>query len=218
MSPDQARIVWLRKASAIGPLVLVILSSLIWSGWATYHHAQSPKVPGYIAWTLIAALDGSVVVTTPIWLSTVLPAKVRHYAGVICASALAGSMVINVSETGWPGLFPPLIAGALIHLVGVVLRAFARLASPEPVLDPEPQVKPFVAPEPRVVRPTPVSPISPKELVSRMLNDALATGKAEPTGEQLTEAVRKAGHDVNPNYGRSAKSTWKKAQREQVSI
>lgn len=131
----------LRVTAAVGPLVLIIVASLIWSAYATYHYVLSDKVPAGVAWTLVAALDGTVVVTTPIWLSTILPGKVRNYSAVICVLALLGSMGLNYAETGWPGVLPPFIAGSLIHLVGVVLRAFASLNKDVPP-NPETDVAP----------------------------------------------------------------------------
>lgn len=247
-----------QKLAAVAPLILVIAASLIWSGYATYHHAidatapidGSGKVPGQIAWTLIVALDGTVVVTTPIWLSTVLPPRARNYAAVICVLALGGSMLINYAETGWPGVFPPLIAGALIHLVGVVLRAFARIeespvessaadaeselvhadesantdapqtpAGPGavPVTSTPPATRTVLAdsdPEadvPMTETPSELDrpePATAADLVRRILGSAYATGRALPGGAELTAACQKAGFDVNPNYGRSARARW----------
>lgn len=228
-----------QKVAAVLPLVLVIAAALIWSGFATYHHAVDGEVPpggtpvpGGIAWTLIAALDGTVVVTTPVWLSTHLPAKVRNYAAALCVLALAGSMYIGAVETGVQGAIPPLIAGGLIHLVGVVLRAYSDLerdiddestGSPvteksEDVVPPveEPPVVPAV--EQSVDVDSPVDEkVEPFEIVSRMLNKAYALGDPEPTGPELTEAVRAAGYTVNDNYGRTAKARWKK-QNERVTV
>jgi hypothetical protein len=216
-----------RIFGAVVPLIAVIIAALIWSGFATYHHAVGPKVPGGVAWTLIAVLDGTVIVTTPIWLSTVLPAPVRNYAALICVGALLGSMKINLDQTGWIGVFPPLIAGLLIHLVGVTLRAHARLVLVEdsPVVV---EVAPPVVPEvsaPVEVKPAPAPVkksdnalgVSAFEIVSRMLNEALVMERAEPTGPELTAAVRRAGHSVNDNYGRTSKAVWKR-KREQVSV
>jgi hypothetical protein len=221
--------------AAVGPLIIVICAALIWSGYATYHHVVGDKVPSLVGWTLIVALDGTVVVTTPVWLSTLLPAKVRNYAALICVGALCGSMAINFAQTGWPGVFPPLIAGALIHLVGVVLRAFDRLRNepttgasqeaehemPPVVAGPDPvEVKTAPNPSPRPVPKVSLakkSEVQPYELVSRLLIEAYAKEADEPSGARLTAAVRAAGHDVNDNYGRSAKARWKK-NREQVSI
>lgn len=184
-----------QKFAAVAPLILVIAASLIWSGYATYHHAidamgpsGTEKLPGLVAWTLIAALDGTVVVTTPVWLSTVLPAKVRNYAAVICMGALGGSMYINYLETGVDGVFPPLIAGALIHLVGVVLRAFARIekdsakesakksAKESPAVDAESAPvhapvsvaldAPQIPAEPREVPPTLAPPVPPAPVLA----------------------------------------------------
>lgn len=216
-----------RIFGAVVPLIAVIIAALIWSGFATFHHAEGPKVPGNIAWTLIAVLDGTVIVTTPIWLSTVLPAQVRNYAASICIGALLGSMLINYEETGWIGVFPPLIAGLLIHLVGVTLRAHAKLVSaednplvvevvPAPVLKPAVPVE--VKPAPVLVKKSDnVIAISAFEIVSRMMNEAYAKGWSEPTGPELTAAVREAGHAVNNEFGRTSKARWKK-QRERVII
>jgi hypothetical protein len=163
--------------------------------------------------------------------------------------ALGGSMAINFAETGWMGLFPPLIAGALIHLVGVVLRAFAGLETstdsdsddaPAPGVEhkmpssespPKPPVfnmplvtyeemqKPSPKPRSRPVslEKTATAGIEPFELVSRALNEAHALDKPEPTGPELLALVRAAGHDVNKDYGRTAKARWKK-NREQVIV
>lgn len=235
-----------QKLAAVIPLIVVIIAALIWSGYATYHHAEGPAVPGFVAWTLIAALDGTVVVTTPVWLSTVLPARVRNYAAVICMGALVGSMFINYAETGWIGVFPPLIAGALIHLVGVVLRAFARLDVPSAPSEDSVLVDSSDAGEEHLMpststlpdlstQATPPSPKKPDlvvppllslrkgagdksayEIVSHALTAAHASGADEPSGADLTRVVREAGHAVNDNYGRSAKARWKN-KREQVS-
>jgi hypothetical protein len=216
-----------RIFGAVVPLIAVIVASLIWSGFATFHHAAGPKVPGGVAWTLVAALDGTVIVTTPIWLSTVLPLRVRNYAALICIAALAGSMKINYDQTGALGVWPPLIAGLLIHLVGVTLRAHAQLAATEDAL-PVVEVPASVVELPVVIDtpiPSPVKKLKvetvlavrPFEIVSRMMNEAYAKGWDEPTGPELTEAVRAAGHEVNDNYGRTSKATWKQ-KRKQVSV
>jgi hypothetical protein len=235
--------------AAVAPLLVVIFAALFWSSYATFHYVQSDKVPADVAWTMVAALDGTVVVTTPIWLSTVLLAPVRRYAAIICALALVGSMVLNYAETGWPGLFPPLIAGLLIHLVGITLRALAALnkggivedkvdVSAKPDIKPEikresapPSVKPVpektvvlekklapVAP-PVVPAASPVSTsmpggLAPQEIVFWLLNEAHATDGAQPTGPELTAAVRAAGHIVNDEYGRTTRARWAKARKE----
>lgn len=236
MASLKTRRAW-RTSVSVVPLIAVILSSLIWSGYATFQHAEGPEVPGSVAWTLIAALDGTVVVTTPVWLSTVLPRKVRNYAAVICCLALAGSMLINFSETGWPGVFPPLIAGALIHLVGVVLRAFAELdrradapassgsvdSVTETVPVAEEQIMPSTDP-PQVVKPQAPAPAqkphvvrTAAEVVYGMLERAERDGAPEPTGAELTQAVRGAGHDVNDAYGRTTKARWKRTRADRVA-
>lgn len=216
-----------RIFGAVVPLILVIISALIWSGFSTYHHAVGPKVPGGIAWTLIAVLDGTVIVTTPIWLSTVLPAPVRNYAAAICIGALLGSMKINYDQTSWIGVWPPFIAGLLIHLVGVTFRAYARLNSVEdsPLVVEvalAPVIKSAVSVEAKpasvlVKKSDSVVAISAFEIVSRMMNEAYAKGWSEPTGPELTAAVREAGHAVNNEFGRTSKARWKK-QRERVII
>jgi hypothetical protein len=209
-----------RIFGAVVPLIAVIIAALIWSGFATYHHAEGPLVPGKIAWTLIAVLDGTVIVTTPIWLSTVLPSPVRNYAALICVGALLGSMKINLDQTGWIGVFPPLIAGLLIHLVGVTLRAHAKLVSVEdnPVVVQEVSAPVVSKPAPVPVKKSDAPLEVPAfEIVSRMLNEALVMERSEPTGPELTAAVRRAGHNVNDNYGRTSKAVWKR-KREQVNV
>jgi hypothetical protein len=227
MATVKARRAW-RVIGAVLPLIAVIIAALIWSSFATYHHAVGPKVPGGVAWTLIAVLDGTVIVTTPIWLSTVLPSPVRNYAAVICVGALLGSMKINYDQTSWIGIFPPLIAGLLIHLVGVTLRAHAKLVLVEdtiPVVEVAPAVVKKAPALVEVAKSAPVSVKKPEktseisafEIVSRMMNEAYAKGWPEPTGPELTEAVRQAGHVVNNEFGRTTKARWKK-QRERVKL
>ncbi|MFA7264799.1 MAG: hypothetical protein WC054_00565 [Candidatus Nanopelagicales bacterium] len=223
-----------RIASLIIPLCLVIGSALCWSAFSTYHYVESPIVPGYIAIMLIVALDGTVVVTTPVWLSAVLPSQVRHYAAIICLAALAGSMAVNYAETGWPGVFPPLIAGALIHLVGVVLRAMKP--APAHVHERHQHVqervqdeveKALVVSEPAqeiVTEPAPVvlslakSPVgSPQEVAFAILDQAAREGRELPSGPELVAAVRKAGHGVGDDYGRTTKGRWRAARKSEVS-
>ncbi len=164
-----------RTAGYVVPLVVVIGAALLWSSYATYHHAEGPTVPGTVAWTMFVALDGAVIVTTPVMLSTVLSVRIRRFAGVICAGALSWSMVINQAETGWIGVAPPLIAGALIHLVGLVLRDFRRIDNEA---DAPPQIETADAPKrvehtlPSVVSEavgpvTPVVPVQPSPTVDK---------------------------------------------------
>ena len=126
MASLSARRRW-RTAGYVAPLCVVIGAALYWSSFATFQHAVGPDVPGEVAWALPVTLDGAVVVTTPVMLSTVLSVRIRGFAGFICASALIGSMAINSAETGLIGAAPPLVAGLLIHLVGLVLRDFRRI-------------------------------------------------------------------------------------------
>lgn len=117
-------------------------------------------VPAFIAWTLPLALDGTVAVTTPIWLSTVEEKSERNYAAFICTGALIGSMAVNAAGHGWVGILCPLISYFLIHLVGRVLRAGARrhaLADTPAAVAETP-----VTPELDVVVPDPTPPLVPR--------------------------------------------------------
>lgn len=135
MQAVQARRRWL-LAARITPLTLVILGSLTWSSFSTFEYSVLLGVPAFIAWTLPLALDGTVAVTTPIWLSTVEDKAERNYAAWICTGALIGSMAVNVAGHGWIGIFCPLISYFLIHLVGRVLRAgAARMAVDDTVAE-----------------------------------------------------------------------------------
>lgn len=239
MFSDETRIK-LDKYGVVVPLLAVIAGSLIWSGYATYHHALSPTVPPLVASMLIVTLDGSVVVTTPVWLSTRLPRGVRNYAGVICCAALSGSILINYSETGLPGVFPPLIAGVLIHLVGLVLRAHpvnptagsgsvdvetvgvdVSVEHQMPSTDPSPDVvvpKPVVPARP-AIKPVavPDPELTPSQIVFGLLDAAHSKGVPLPGGPELTQAVRAAGHEVNDEYGRTTKARWRKRGDDQVA-
>lgn len=125
----QARRRWL-LAARITPLTLVIAGALTWSSYSAFEYATGQGVPAFIAWTLPLALDGTVAVTTPIWLSTEEEKGERNYAAWICTFALIGSMAVCAAGHGWVGVLCPLISYFLIHLVGRVLRAgAARMAS-----------------------------------------------------------------------------------------
>lgn len=178
MQAVQARRRWL-LAARITPLTLVILGSLTWSSFSTFEYSVLLGVPAFIAWTLPLALDGTVAVTTPIWLSTVEDKAERNYAAWICTGALLGSMAVNVAGHGWIGIFCPLISYFLIHLVGRVLRAGAarlrgadtaaetRVAAEVPAADvvettaPAPvEIEPVEAEEPQVVAVTAPEPVA----------------------------------------------------------
>lgn len=118
-----------RTTGFVVPLLLVIGAALYWSSYATYHSAigpdvNKPIVSHDVAVMLFLSLDGAVLVTTPVMISTVLSKHVRVFAGLIGGGALLFSMVLSISETDWVGAAPPLLAGLLIHLVGQVLRDF----------------------------------------------------------------------------------------------
>lgn len=215
---------WWRSAAYVTPLVLVIGGALVWSSYATFAYAEGRGVPGSIAWALPLALDGTVAVTTPAWLSTRLPRGVRNYAGSVCVLALAGSMAVNAAETDWVGLFPPLIAGALIHLMGVVLRAFAALdRDADSDLDKVEDVASGSVPGPilPVATVDPPSVRSAAEAGRAVLNRAYAEGAELPSGAEITAACRVAGFEVNDNYGRSLRAAWLKKHpgaREAVTV
>jgi len=113
---------------------MVIAGALTWSSYSAFEYAMGQGVPAFIAWTLPLALDGTVAVTTPIWLSTVEDKAERNYAAWICTFALIGSMAVCAAGHGWVGVLCPLISYFLIHLVGRVLRAGAARMVVAPVV------------------------------------------------------------------------------------
>lgn len=192
----QARRRWL-LAARITPLTMVIAGALTWSSYSAFEYAMGQGVPAFIAWTLPLALDGTVAVTTPIWLSTAEEKAERNYAAWICTFALIGSMAVCAAGHGWVGVLCPLISYFLIHLVGRVLRAgAARMAvasevrdtavetpavAEVPVVDAVPAPEPVVAEIEQVVFPEPlVEPVTAPEPVV----------ETEPEVEVLPEPVR----------------------------
>jgi hypothetical protein len=181
-----------RTAGYVVPLFVVIGAALYWSSYATFQYVEGPRVPGHVAWTMFVSTDGAVIVTTPIILSTVLSARVRRWAGAICAGALLWSMFINQAETGWVGIAPSIIAGALIHVVGLVLRDLRRLETADSRSVPLPtgsadtsveveQAMPSADPVAPPVSPPPVVD-EPDVMTPKARNHSPATGASASAG------------------------------------
>lgn len=211
MASDQTRRHW-RAAVYVVPLCFVIAAALVWSSYATYHNSLGPKVPGFIAWTMFVTLDGAVVVTTPVMLSTILKWHSRLFAALIGGGALVWSMFINHAEAGWKGVAPPLFAGLLIHLVGHVLRDFARgdedadpvadggpkeIASDAPVFAPEP----VSVPTPPARREVVLGPVHGPELPP-VLGPVPPAPPAQPVTTATRSAADLARKMLNDAYSR----------------